>query len=131
MRPRTGFQRLCDGFPALGVVVIGRSPNRVTLAYGNEYLFSAPTAAQLSAAGITRTQYDSIRDELVRIGVNSVHTRDGQVRIVVHEQGIVPSGLSTELVCGAPPSPLVSGSPDRGHSCTALEPGWWLCDTWN
>jgi hypothetical protein len=128
---RAAFQDLCDRFPPLGVRAIGRVPGTLTLAYGYTYLFEEPTTTQLAAAGLSREQYESVVSSLAEVAAREIRVRDGTVYFVVHSNGFLTSGSSTEFICGAAPTPLVGGTPHRGHHCSALDSGWWLCDRWN
>ena len=131
------FADLCNSFPALGVHTIGVEQGRVVLGYGQTFLFSGPTDADLALAHLDRASYDATVKRLLAIDILQIQTGEGSdpgVDFIVDMSGISVSGSTTWIHCGAtppaPPSDPSAASSSDGRACDPLEAGWWLCMEW-
>jgi len=133
---RATYEWLCRELPASGLSAVGRAAGGVRLAAHGQLWFEPPDDAALAAAGVTRAAYDGYVSALARVGALSIEGVDGGVQIIVHREGIAPSGSTTWLSCTTrAPAPVVDDSARRagshGRQCAALAPSWWICREWN
>ena len=133
---RETYQWLCREFPPSGLSAVGRAAGGLRLAAHGHLWFEPPDDAALTAAGVTRAIYDDYVSALARVGALSIEGAAGGVRIVVHRDGIAPSGSTTWLSCTTrAPAQVVDDCARRtgshGRHCVALDPSWWICCEWN